>query len=214
MLVFSPIILGLSIVTAIIYGVIYLLFTTLPTVFEENYSISSSNVGLTYLGLGGGQLIGVLGFGYFSDRMVRRLAKDGEMKPEFRLPPLLVGVGLTSIGLLWYGWSAKYAHQWIIPILGQVVIGAGVITSFLPVSAYLVDAFTQYAASANAANTLLRSLGGALLPLAGPKMYAALGQGWGNTLLAGIVFCCVPLVLVITKYGEMIRKSPRFQMNL
>jgi len=31
-----------------------------------------------------------------------------------------------------------------------------------------------------AANTVLRSLGGALLPLSGRKMYEALGLGWGN----------------------------------
>ncbi|KUJ13724.1 MFS general substrate transporter [Mollisia scopiformis] len=214
MLVFSPLILGLSVLNAIIYGVIYLLFTTITTVFETNFHISKSNVGLTYLGLGIGQLFGVIAFGVLSDRMLKHLAKNGEMKPEFRLPPLLVGVSLTALGLLWYGWSAEYASQWIVPILGQVVIGAGVITSFLPVSAYLVDAFTEYAASANAANTVLRSLGGALLPLAGPGMYDALGLGWGNTLLAGIVLLCVPLVLGFMKFGERIRKSPRFQMNL
>jgi len=40
----------------------------------------------------------------------------------------------------------------------------------MPVSTYLVDTFLIYAASATAANTVLRSLLGALLPLAGGKM--------------------------------------------
>lgn len=39
----------------------------------------------------------------------------------------------------------------------------------MAVSTYLIDVFTIYAASAMAANTVFRSLAGALLPLAGPK---------------------------------------------
>jgi hypothetical protein len=40
----------------------------------------------------------------------------------------------------------------------------------MPITTYLIDAFQLYAASALAANTVLRSLAGALLPLAGPSM--------------------------------------------
>jgi len=79
---------------------------------------------------------------------------------------------------------------------------------------YLVDAFTIYAASAIAANTVLRSLFGCLLPLAGPKMYAALGLGWGNSLLAFIALALTPVPWVFIKYGERIRTSPRFQLDL
>ncbi len=88
----------------------------------------------------------------------------------------------------------------------------GVITSFMPVTAYLVDAFVGYAASASAANTVFRSLGGALLPLAGPKMYDALGLGWGNSLLAFIALGCVPCGWFVFVYGERVRT--RFRLNL
>jgi hypothetical protein len=40
----------------------------------------------------------------------------------------------------------------------------------MPISTYLIDAYQLYAASALAASTVLRSLTGALLPLAGPAM--------------------------------------------
>jgi MFS family permease len=211
-LLLSPIVFIFSVITAIVYGTIYLLFTTMPQVFEEQYGISKSNVGLTYLAMGMGQIMGVIIFGMVSDRILKRLSKGGEMKPEFRLPPLLVGLTLLGIGLLWYGWAAEYAHAWIVPLLGQVLIGVGVITAFMPVTTYLVDAFVSYAASATAANTVLRSLGGALLPLAGPKMYAALGLGWGNTLLAFIALGCVPFAWWVFKFGERIRN--RYQLNL
>lgn len=84
----------------------------------------------------------------------------------------------------------------------------------MSISIYLVDAFTLHAASAMAANTVLRSTFGALLPLAGPKMYATLGLGWGNSLLAFIALALCPMPWFFLKYGERIRTHPRFQIKL
>ena len=82
----------------------------------------------------------------------------------------------------------------------------------MPIQTYLVDAFTIHAASAIAANTVLRSLVGALLPLAGPTMYAKLGLGWGNSLLGFIAVAMLPIPWVFLIYGERIRTSPRFRV--
>ena len=80
-------------------------------------------------------------------------------------------------------------------------------------SMYLVDAYTVYSASAIAANTVLRSLIGALLPLAGTKMYDSLGLGWGNSLLAFIALAMAPLPWVFYQYGERIRNSRMFKVE-
>jgi hypothetical protein len=79
---------------------------------------------------------------------------------------------------------------------------------------YLIDAFVMYAASAVAANTVLRSLLGGLLPLSGLKMYDALGFGWGNSLLGFIALALVPVPVLFVIYGERIRKHPKFQLKL
>lgn len=84
----------------------------------------------------------------------------------------------------------------------------------IPITAYLVDAFPMWASSATAAGTILRSIFGALLPLAGPSMYAKLGLGWGNTLLAFLSLACVPLPFLLIKYGEAIRTHPKWQIKL
>lgn len=83
----------------------------------------------------------------------------------------------------------------------------------MTVSTYLVDAFTVYAASAMAANTVFRSLAGAILPLAGPKMYETLGLGWGNTLLGFIALALCPLPVIFYIYGERIRTSKMFRVE-
>lgn len=213
MLFLSPIVLGLSLLTAVVYGCLYLVFTTMSEMYENQYGISSANVGLTYLGIGVGQFIGISFFGAISDKLIEKMAKGGEMKPEYRLPPLLPAVFFMPAGLLWYGWAAHSGVHWIVPIIGSSLIGLGAITVFMPVGTYLVDAYTTYAASATAANTVLRSLGGALLPLCGQKMYAVLGFGWGNTLLAGIGISTAPMIWLFVKYGEGIRTNPRFQIR-
>lgn len=69
------------------------------------------------------------------------------------------------------------------------------------VQTYLVDAFTSYSASALAANNVVRSICGGVVPLAGPSMYGKLGLGWGNTLLGllGLVFGLTPMYFY--RYG-------------
>lgn len=74
-------------------------------------------------------------------------------------------------------------------------------------STYLVDAFGVFSASAVAASTVLRSLGGAVLPLAGGKMFETLGLGWGSSLLAFISVLMIPVPVVFYRHGEHIRNS-------
>jgi hypothetical protein len=75
----------------------------------------------------------------------------------------------------------------------------------LPVQSYLIDAFTRYAASAIAAATILRSVAGGLLPLAGQPMYERLGIGWGNNILGFVALAMSMIPWVFWKYGERIR---------
>lgn len=84
----------------------------------------------------------------------------------------------------------------------------------MTISTYLVDAYTIHSASAMAANTVLRSSIGAVLPLAGRSMYDKLGLGWGNSLLAFIALAMVPVAIAILIYGERIRTSKRFEIKL
>ena len=121
---------------------------------------------------------------------------------------------MIPIGLFIYGWTAYYHVHWIVPIIGTSLVGLGLLFTFMPIQTYLVDAFTLYASSAIAANTVLRSLMGAMLPLAGRKMYQTLGLNWGNSLLAFIALAMCPIPWVFYRWGERIRMSERFRVNL
>jgi hypothetical protein len=102
MLVFSPIVLSLSIFQGLMYSYFYLLFTTLTPIFENNYQFSPQIVGLSYLGIGTGFLIGQMTFARLGDRILKMMAKrwgSGEMKPEYRLPLCCFGGLFTPVGL-------------------------------------------------------------------------------------------------------------------
>lgn len=211
----SPICALMSLYMSVVYGFLYLLFTTFTFTFEQAYGFSQSTVGLVYLGLGIGNFIGLALLGILSDRVMQALAKryGTNIKPEYRLPLLIVLGPLIPVGLFIYGWTAQYHIQWAVPLFGTMLVGVGLIAAFMCINTYLVDSFTLYAASAMAANTVLRSIFGGVFPLFGLKMYNALGLGWGNSLLAFIAVAMIPIPFFFYKHGERIRTSPRFQIK-
>ncbi|KAL3469747.1 major facilitator superfamily domain-containing protein [Aspergillus californicus] len=214
LLFLSPIVFLFSLFAAVSYGYLYLMFTTLTSIFEETYGFSQSLAGLAYLGFGVGSLIGLVISGIVGNKIAQAHSAAGTFRPESRLPPMLFGAWAIPIGLFWYGWSAEAKTHWIVPIIGTGVFAIGLMTVFMAANTYLVDSYLLHAASVTAANTALRSLAGAVLPLAGPAMYDALGLGWGNSLLAFIALVMCGCPFLFWKYGEAIRTHPRFQIRL
>jgi MFS family permease len=215
MLLRSPIVVIVSLFLAIAYSYMYLMFTTFTDIFEKTYGFNAGEAGLAYLGLGIGSLIGQYTLDLFMERhKKKRLAKNAELQPEDQLPPLIVAGLMLSIGLFWYGWSMEYKANWIVPILGTAMCGIGITYFFITIQTYLVQAYTIYAASALAANTLVRCVFGVTIPLAGPHLYSRLGYGWGNTLLGFLSLTVVPGSLWLLKHGERIRNNAKFIPDL
>jgi len=134
MLILSPIVALMSIYMALVYGIMYLLFTTFTFVFEGNYGFSSGNVGLTYIALGIGMFVGLGVMGVGSDRIVKAAQARGEtLKPEIRIPLRLTLPGAIAIpiGLFIYGWTAQYRVHWAVPLLGTLFVGYGMIALFV-----------------------------------------------------------------------------------
>ncbi|KAK6214635.1 hypothetical protein LQW54_004143 [Pestalotiopsis sp. IQ-011] len=172
MLLFSPICTIFALYMVMVYGYLYLLFTSISSVFQQQYGFGTTTVGLVYLGLGVGSFIGLAAYTVDSNKMVKaQAASQGVAKPEIRLRLLPVGN----------------------------------LICFMAVSIYLVDAYTTYGASALAANTVMRSFAGAVLPLCGLKMYNQLGLGWGNSLLGCIAIAMLPIPILILRFGERLR---------
>ncbi|MCJ1377711.1 hypothetical protein MMC17_000807 [Xylographa soralifera] len=211
-LIFSPSALLLSFYSAIGYSMLYIILVTINLIYERAYGFSQGSAGLIYLASGLGMIAGVIVCGLTSDWYLKRKSGTGEMKPEYRLPPLILGDIASVIGLVFYGWTAEYHCHWILPLIGTFFVGFGTMLSIVPVDSYLVDAFADYAASAVSGGVFFRAILGALVPLAGPALDATLGLGWGSSVLAFTVLAFVPIPIILIRYGEWLRKHKRFQV--
>ncbi|KAE8147186.1 major facilitator superfamily domain-containing protein [Aspergillus avenaceus] len=210
----SPIVVILALYIASVYGCLYLLFTTITTVFQDQYGWSVEISGLSYFGLGLGFFVGQVVFAATSDWMVTRLKRRNNniFEPEMRLPLCLPFALFVPVSFFWYGWSVQMKTHWIVPIIGLFPFAFGLIGVFGTLQAYVIDSYPQYAASGVGALTVTRSLFGALLPLAGPPMYQSLGYGWGNSLLGFITLAMVLVPILLNRVGANLRK--RFVVDL
>jgi hypothetical protein len=119
---------------------------------------------------------------------------------------MLPGAILTPIGLFIYGWAAQRRLQWVIVDIGAALLCFGMQMGGQAMQAYVIDTYPNHTSSASAASQFLRSMTAFGFPLFAPTMYAALGYGWGNSLLA---FCAIgigiPAPLFIWLYGPKLR---------
>lgn len=127
----SPIVFLLALFAAVAYGYLYLMFTTLTSVFEQTYGFSQGVSGLAYLGFGIGSLLSLVVYGRVANRIAAKHIAEGRFAPESRLPPMIFGCWFMPIGLIWYGWSAEAHTHWIMPILGTGIFGVGLICTFV-----------------------------------------------------------------------------------
>jgi MFS family permease len=138
MLLFSTPIFFTSLLTAIGYGWIYILYTTLPDTFVYTYNWAPKSIGLAYLGTAVGNLIGMLGGGVVNDAIIKRRTALGDTRPENRLLPIIYFWPMVSIGLFMYAWTAQYAVHWIAPLIGTAIFGVGAMSAIVSVSIYLL----------------------------------------------------------------------------
>lgn len=126
--------------------------------------------------------------------------------PEAAMSIVCIAAVLCPIGELWFAWSCVPASiHWAIPIAAGIPFGAGNTAVFIYASNYLVHSYGIYAASAMAGNSLVRSLLGGTLPLAGPALYQTLGANWAGTLLGMLEIIIIPIPFVFYRYGGKIR---------
>ncbi|THC91331.1 hypothetical protein EYZ11_009196 [Aspergillus tanneri] len=132
MFLFCPVVTGLAIYNAVVYGFTYLLFSTFSVVFEGQYNFSEAKLGLVYLGLAIGFLISLSIASFANDRTHARLTrKHGEAKPEYRLDSLIYGAIAIPVGLIIYGWTTQERVHPAVPIVATGLVGFGVMFTFL-----------------------------------------------------------------------------------
>ncbi|KAL4875903.1 major facilitator superfamily domain-containing protein [Aspergillus karnatakaensis] len=210
MLVTEPIILLISLYMSFIYGIIYGLLAAYPYVFETIYGMSPGIAGLAFLGLLIGQLFACIFILSQDARYAKKIEKGIALEPEWRLFPVTFGAPIFTIGIFWFGWTGFTASiHWMAPMAAGVLIGSGALCIFLPCFNYLVDAYLPLAASAVAANIIIRSSVAAGFPLFSKQMFANLGVQWAGTLLGCLAATMIPIPFIFRAYGPRLRSKSK-----
>jgi hypothetical protein len=119
----------------------------------------------------------------------------------------------VPIGLFWFAWTADPPIPWIVPIIAGFPFGMGVCQILQSSTAYLMDAYELYFASAVAATVVMRSIFAAVFPVIAPTMFGRLGDAWGMSVFAFLGLVCTPIPFLFWKYGKAIRSKSRYAYN-
>ncbi|TFK55294.1 MFS general substrate transporter [Heliocybe sulcata] len=208
----EPIVTLLSIYVCIAYSILYAFFAAYPIVFQQHRHFTPGNGGLAFLGVGVGNIIGTC-LTPIQNRMYWRAmdrSPSGRAPPEARLYLMMGVAAFLPISLFWFAWTSEPPVPWIVPVLAGVPFGCGAAQIMLGVTAYLMDTYHIYFASAIAATVVLRSVGAFAFPLFCPIMYRNLGDQWACSIFAFLAAACTPLPYLFYKYGPWIRSKSAY----
>jgi MFS family permease len=213
MLTTEPIVTAIAIYASFVFGLLYLTLEVFPIVYLEDRGWPVVSATLPFIGLFVGILC-ALGINLGNIKRYARIsdAAGGKPVPEARLQPMILGSIIFPIGLFWFGWTANPKYHWAIPTVATGFIGAGFNIIFQQCINYLVDSYGLYAASATSANTFLRSIMAAGLPLAANPMFHSLGVGPAMSILGAIAVLAIAVPFLFLKYAIVLRSKSAFAM--
>ncbi|GEM08011.1 MFS multidrug transporter [Rhodotorula toruloides] len=206
MLLKEPMVTAICTYNSFTYGTLYLLFSSVPIIFEEGHGWTPIQSSLTFLAVLVGTLIAAF-LNYLYSRFVfaRHIDRHGSAPPEMRLGPMMLGGIVFPVGFFLLGWA---------PVAGKIVglafVGVAFLLIFQAGINYLIDAYLQYSASAVAANTFLRSIFASALPLVAMPLFHNLGVGFACTLLGCIAAVLGVVPFVFYRYGPKLRGMSSF----
>lgn len=207
----EPIVFLTAIYMAVVYGTLYMMFAAFPIVFQEYRGWSAGIGGLAFTGVTVGMSIGVAYAAVDNARYARVVKRHGgSAPPEARLPPSIIGSALLPVGLFWFAFTNGPSIHWIVSIIASGFFATGLVLVFLSLMNYLIDSYVIYAASAMAANSVMRSLFGAAFPLFATRMYDSLGIHWASAVPAFLAVACAPFPWLFYRYGAKVRARCRY----
>lgn len=168
----------------------------IPQIFLPKFEFNSQQIGLQFLGMIIGSIIGEQLAGRLSDLWMRRAYARAQkrnqpsIRPEHRLWLSYAGFLFTVVGLIVFGVrtsQAKEGHWNVTPIVGIAISSAGnqIITTVM--MTYAVDCHPDQSSSIGVFVNLVRSTWAFIGPFWFPAMIESLGIAGSSGLMAGII---------------------------
>ncbi|GAB1743062.1 hypothetical protein NU219Hw_g8756t2 [Hortaea werneckii] len=205
----------LSLYGAVVFSLFYIMSTTLPEILRDHYHLSPTLVGSSLISFSIGSLLGVIACDVLIDRIYRRLQtttgnSNPVPKPENKLPLVLASIPLLPLSILLYGYTAQTHLPFPVLLSAVILMGFSLLTTVVPLMAYVVDAFATYSASATTSVLILRCLMGTFLPLATGPLTDSLGYLAGFGVIAAVCVVLAPVPALVFWFGEGWRRGCEF----
>ncbi|KAJ8660379.1 hypothetical protein O0I10_003836 [Lichtheimia ornata] len=205
----------------ILFFVYYLLNSNFTRIYNNQYGFDSGTVGLFYLPLAGGFIIGSLVGGRYSDRLyMRRAAKLKEINqspyPELRIGGFLLYACMVVLLLAYiaFGWCVEKDVHYAFGLVCAGIIGLclGPPNTILP--AYIIDCFRENGASVIACNNFVRYILAGIGTLVSSDMAYSMGSGPLYTFCGALLFVSSALFIIVKLRGETWRQKHNQQKAL
>ncbi|KAF9905775.1 hypothetical protein EC991_001313 [Linnemannia zychae] len=211
MLLKHPIVLLCSIELGMVFALMFSIETIAPVLFTNTYNLVEDQVGLTYLGAGGGSILGAIIGGKLSDiALMRAKAKNGgELILEDRLSfnMWIAGFLIVPFGSLLFGFGAEKQLSIAAPITGFGIYNFGMAQVIAAGAAYLVNAIPGQGSSATAAANFLRMVMACIFSLIAQIIVDHIGYGNYGIVQAAINIVCMGLFYIVKLRGASMRET-------
>ncbi|KAF2715290.1 MFS general substrate transporter [Pleomassaria siparia CBS 279.74] len=207
-------------IPAVAYAMVFLFASVLitveiPQLFGPKFHFNAQQLGLQFIAIVLGSIIGEQIGGYASDYWMKSGAKKMPVgtrpRPEFRLWLSYFGYALSIIGAVVFLVRIEQAptgHWNVTPDVGAAIAAAGnqVVTTVL--ITYAVDCYPDEAASIGVFITFVRQIWGFIGPFWFPPMFENVGIANSAGIACALIFCCSLLPTMLLQFrGHAMRGS-------
>ncbi|KAF8898032.1 MFS polyamine transporter [Gymnopilus junonius] len=204
MLFQEPIVIFMTGYLSFIYSLLYLMFFAFPIAFAEIRGYNLGITGITFVSIMLGILLAMM-LVPFQERIYAKVTKYGTF-PEARLYPMMFGAFVLPTALFIFAFTGAYKWvHWFGVCFSGFLFGFAMLIIYISANSYIIDSYSDYAASAMAAKTFVRSEIGAMVPLFVEQMFHHMHFQYAGLLLALIAVVISPIPFVFFKHGERIR---------
>lgn len=207
MILTEPVLDLMNLYIVLIYSLLYGFFFAYPVIFYELHGYNDGIIGLMFIPILIGAVFALVTTP-FLEKKYMAMCKIREPTAEDRLIGAMIGAPFIPIALYILG-ATSYEHIiWVGPASAGLPFGYGMVMCYYSVNNYIIDSYTDYAASALAAKVFMRSGGGAGFCLFTGIMYSSKRPGLRGSsyLLAGLATLMVVIPFVFYRKGAAIRE--------
>lgn len=203
----EPIILFMSFYLSFIYSLLYALFFAFPIAFEEIRGWNMGMTGVSFCSIILGIMLAMC-VTPIQERLYKRHCRNGPV-PEARLYLMMLGCLVLPMSLFVFAFTSYDGIIWVGPAAAGVLFGFAMLVIYISANSYIVDSYSNFAASAVAAKTLMRSLIGASVPLWITQMFHNMGFWQAGLTLACISVAIAPIPFIFFFKGGPIREASK-----